>query len=280
MNPELKSLYDKDRYRKIKDDKWKFNMVYPSKFSFLQKDILIGSMLGDGHLYLYKNAKNSGLVIERSAQDLGYLEYEFNIFKEFCSSKKLYHRTIISKITGKKLEYYRFRTGTNELFTEFRNEWYHNSRIKSVPKTLDLNPTICAIWFCDDGSVVKYSKNRLKLQIATDGFSKDDCEFLTHLMTKRIGGTFHVYKKEDKHYIAASHLTTIKFIQYILPKIPHSMNRKIEKWDGCINDFIDSKTLLKHLALPKKLEKQILDLSNHNKESIEYVLLNLIKGNT
>lgn len=229
-----KSDYDKIRYNKIKNGCWKFNSIPPKFLTEFQKEILIGGLLGDSHLYQYKKQVNAGLTISHMASDEDYLFFKFNSLKEFCSSD-LKRISRFDKRTNKTYHSVVFRTQVSPIFSEYRNKWYPKG-IKIVPNDLKLTPLICSIWFCDDGCVTQYGKNkdRLRLQLSTDGFIYDEVIFLSELLSKTIGGTFNVFRKKKHWFIATSHLSTIKFIDYILPAFPDSMKRKSDKWKRCV----------------------------------------------
>ena len=69
---------------------WSLNLKFNNKnYSFLdgyQEDILVGSLLGDGHLNKRKYSKNAQFRILRSENDIDYLKYEFSYFNDFCST--------------------------------------------------------------------------------------------------------------------------------------------------------------------------------------------------
>jgi len=229
-----KSEYDKLRYLKIKNGTWKHNPELPAKLSDIQIQTLQGSLLGDSYLYHYKKQINSGLAISHASFDEEYVKFKFNLFKEFCKSN-IKNQSSFDKRTSKTYHKTYFRTQVSPLFTDFRNRWYPNG-IKIVPKDINLTPIVCAIWFCDDGSVVRYgkNKNRLRLQLSTDGFQKEEVEFLAEQLSQIIGSACKVSRKINHYIIYAPHETTVKFIKYIEPVFPSCMKRKSEKWEGLI----------------------------------------------
>lgn len=229
-----KSEYDKLRYLKIKNGIWKHNPELPEKLSDVQIETLQGSLLGDSYLYHYKKQINSGLAISHASFDEEYVKFKFNLFKEFCKSN-IKNQSSLDKRTNKTYHKTYFRTQVSPLFTSFRNRWYPNG-VKIIPKDINLTPIVCAIWFCDDGSVVRYgkNKNRLRLQLSTDGFQKEEVEFLAEQLSQVIGSTCKVSRKINNYIIYASHETTVKFIKYIEPVFPSCMKRKSEKWEGLI----------------------------------------------
>lgn len=229
-----KSEYDRQRYLKRKNGTWKYNPSPPTELTDIQIQVLQGGLLGDSYLYHYKNQINSGLAIGHTSFDEEYVKYKFDLYKDFCKSNIKY-QSYFDKRTNKTYSKFCFRTQVSEVFTDFRNKWYPNG-VKIVPQDIKLTPIVCAIWFCDDGSVVKCgkNKNRLRLQIATDGFQKEEVDFLATNLSEILGSTFKVSRKINHYYIYASHETTVKFIKYIEPVFPSCMKRKSEKWEGLI----------------------------------------------
>lgn len=227
---QCKHCYDKIRRRKIKKGKWKFNVPMPNQFTSKQKQVLIGGLLGDFYLYQNKNHINAGLVGSRAYKDKKYAQYELDVFKNFCNGK-VGKTSYLDKRTNKTYHRAWFRTRVSRVFTSYKQKWYPNGT-KIVPRDLQLTPLICAIWFCDDGSVIYKNKNNLRLQFATDGFTKSDVKFLAKLLAKELGADFKVYPKEGHYVIHAYTEATIKFIHYIKPCFPSSMKRKSDNWKG------------------------------------------------
>ncbi len=202
----------------------------PSKLTSEQEQVLIGGLLGDFYLYQNKNHINAGIACSRSAKDKGYAKFEFSLFKDFCNSG-VKEKSYFDERTNKTYHGVWFRTRVSEVFTPYKNKWYPNGT-KIVPSDLKLTPLICAIWFCDDGSVIRKSEKSLQLQLATDGFTKDEVEFLAELLSKELHELFLVYPKEGNYVIHGHTNATIKFIKYIGPHFPKSMKRKSDKWKG------------------------------------------------
>jgi hypothetical protein len=238
---QCKSCYDYDRRQKIRNSTWIFNNVCPSNLTENQEQILVGSLLGDAYIYQYKNQLNAGLAIGRAYKDLEYLKYQYDIFKHFCKSK-IKKRDYLDKRTNKIYENVYFRTQVSEIFSNYKDKWYDNG-LKIIPRDIKLSPLICAIWFCDDGSAVRYAKNkdRIKISIATDGFRKDDVVFLCSLLNKQLGTTKFSYSRKNSckdvnkgYFIYGYHNEACKFIKYIEPVFPESMSRKSNKWKGLV----------------------------------------------
>jgi len=240
-NKKCKSCYDKERYAKIKKGEWSFNPEPPKILSSFQEQILTGGLLGDTSIYSYKHHITVGLAFGRKITDLSYLAYEFEAFKDFCSSG-IKTRSAFDKRTGKTYYNCSFRTQCAEVFVPFRNKWYPNGE-KIVPQDLVLSPLTCAIWFCDDGSIIHHGKNKklLRLALYTDGFTKNDVEFLAGLLNDKLQSDLKITRKNSMkdpnkgYYIYSSkHGDAVKFIEYIQADMPNGMERKSEKWKGFV----------------------------------------------
>jgi len=53
----------------------------------IQKEVLIGTLLGDGCLLVNVYGKNYRLYIEHSVKQKNYLEWKYEIFREWCLSQ-------------------------------------------------------------------------------------------------------------------------------------------------------------------------------------------------
>jgi len=208
----------------------KFNNDHPPNIlNINQENVLIGSLLGDGHLSLDKRSKYPRLKIDRAIKDLDYLKYQFSYFKDLCKSNiKIFDR--YDKRYNKSYTYCSFRTRAIPAFIKYYNEWYEN-KIRIVPKTLKLNPLILSIWFSDDGCVIRQGLNSLTLKLSTENFSYDDILFLKKSLVNRFGVNFPIYKKGKGFIIKASSKAAFLFLKEIQDFIKvNGMKRKYDIW--------------------------------------------------
>lgn len=189
----------------------------------IQKDLIIGSLLGDA--WLGKNAtnKNAHLKIERAYKDINYLNYEFDILKPLCKSGI---KDYIRKDGG---HYCYFITRSHKVLSQYHDKWYTN-KIKIVPSDLKLNALIIAIWLADDGNICIHHKKQklLRTTFATNGFTLKEVEFLANLLSQRYKENFIPSKTNiDKQYtiIGADAATRVMW-QDIKTCFPQSMERK------------------------------------------------------
>lgn len=146
------------------------------------EDIIIGSMLGDGHI-AKPRCKNTYFSKTQSLKHLEYLNWHFPRLLPYSSRISRWHE----EVKGKVYDKCRFSTFSSELFTSLERKWYlrdkqgnyilnkKGHRIKIVPRDTKLNWPIVAIWYADDG--YNYAKKG-RLRLHTEGFNSGDVEFL------------------------------------------------------------------------------------------------------
>lgn len=195
-----------------------------NKLSINQKELLIGSLLGDAWLGRNATSKHCHLKIERSSKDIEYLKYEFEILKPLCKSG-------IKEYKRKDDKYYcYFISRSYEILSKYHDKWYNNTT-KIVPLDLKLTPLIIAIWFADDGNISMHHKkqNLLRSNFATNGFTHDETEFLASLLSKKYCESFKANKTsiKNQYVINAGDTATRVMIKDIINVFPISMNRKL-----------------------------------------------------
>jgi len=194
-----------------------------------QNDILYGLMLGDGCIqYSSKLSANPRLVIVRQESDEDYLQWQYEKLLPLYKSG-IKHYSFFDKRTNKTYKRVYLNSMTFPLLKTIRNKWYTNN-IKTIPNDLELNPMICLIWFCDDGSIIYRSKKAIELKLSTHGFSLKENQFLVKLLTKKFKEKFRIIPDGNHHYIVGSTKGALKFINFIDDIFPPCMARKSDKW--------------------------------------------------
>lgn len=114
------------------------------KLSSLQKEVLLGTILGDGCLTPNYWGKNYRLQICHCKKQKQLVTWKHNIFKNFTLSKPSY---------CKNRKAWEFKTISHPEFTEFYKIFYPQQK-KLIPSTIlpSLTPLSLAVWFMDDGA--------------------------------------------------------------------------------------------------------------------------------
>lgn len=154
---------------------------YPSLTDF-QKDILTGSLLGDG--CLPKSIHNNRFTKNQCRKYHEYLLWHYERlkpysgrFSEIYSDDELFCNedgTLARRKTERRLIGYDYATSQHPVFTKLRQIWYPDGK-KVVPENIELTPLAIAIWFCDDGS---NSFDQRSAIFCTESFTFDEAKLL------------------------------------------------------------------------------------------------------
>ena len=158
---------------------------YLKKISLVkrQREIIVGTLLGDGHLETQTNGKTYRLKILHAASQKEYLDW---LYLELQTISAHPPRHKIIKACGKEYSNYWFDTVSSPSFRFYAQQFYEAKR-KQVPKFINklLTPLGLAVWYMDDGSI-KSHETRGRI-LNTQGFSKPDVLRLIECLSKRFG---------------------------------------------------------------------------------------------
>lgn len=212
--------------RKLKDlvKEWRIEIEKNPNIvlSELQNDLIIGSTIGDANIR--QREKNCSFRIGHSPKQKRYLEYKYEILKEFENSGiKLSQR----EINGRLANTFNVDFDTHYVFNYYRKLFYNKSGIKVIKKEAlnFINPRSLAFWLCDDGS---YCKKLKYLIFCTNSFSYEE-----HLIMKKyfedIWGLSPTVGFRDKkyYYLRFKVDDTKKLVEIVRPFIIKSMKYKI-----------------------------------------------------
>src|SRR3989344_9319885 len=170
-------------------EKWKIikrDIVISPK----QKSFIIGSLLGDGTMWLGKGAKNANFKVEQGLVQKDYVFWKYEILKSLVFTEpKISYRNDFQKNRYQKSWW--FRTIRHPLLTEIFDRFYikegYKTGRKIVPPDLinDLDAFGLAVWIMDDGS---YSKN--KIDISTYSFSLSEINLLCEILKNKFDVIF------------------------------------------------------------------------------------------
>lgn len=188
------------------------------------KDILIGLILGDGHLTEFSGqSKKSSLLMKSDDKNLSYLAWLHQELQPLG----------VSELTPKKnYHQHYFRTRWHEEIGELRSLFYP-AGVKIIPqniKELLVRPLTLAIWYQDDGTLDARSKYHYNALFATHCFSFDACVLLAETLRSNFGLDVSVCKCQMRG--------KIRYRLYVKSK---SMNRFIDLVTPFINPSFDYK---------------------------------------
>lgn len=153
----------------------------------IQKEILVGSMLGDGSLRKQGTRTNALLEINHSFQYRDYVDWKWQYFKEYVKTKPKSRHGNGNRIA------YRFTTQSLPLFTEYYDKYYSSGK-KAISKDIVLTNLILSVWFMDDGS-----KSRNTFYLNTQQFCLESQQLLVLILDRDLGIKSSLNR--DKQYL-------------------------------------------------------------------------------
>ena len=137
-----------------------------------EKDILIGSLLGDGCLRIMERCKFPAFSVSHSENQKDYVLWKYEKLKKWVKTPPWREERIYHKNRSRKTFSWRFQTLSNEVFSDLYNTFYKNGK-KIIPENimelLKNSPLALAIWLMDDGN-----RNHQAVFLNTQSFSLDE----------------------------------------------------------------------------------------------------------
>ena len=159
------------------------------------KNLLIGSVLGDGHI------TPLGYFSEKhSEKQVAYLEWKAGFLGAIMGAKAFDAETSFDKRSGSKIYSFSVRTKAHSFLYELREKFYkrvNGEWTKTIPKDFAcmLDARILSIWFMDDGSTDWHYRNgdkatpgmRAQCKLSTQSFSIRDQQIVVDALSKNFG---------------------------------------------------------------------------------------------
>lgn len=186
------------------------------KLTQMQRDVVIGSILGDGSI----DGRILGMC--HSIKQEEYLDYKRSFFQNEIGEK--YYR----KYRGYKSV--RCRTKAFGEIKILESVFYTEKHKKIIPVNIKdfLSPLSIAIWYLDDGS----RKGKNYGNIATCCFTYEENLLLSNAINEIIGIESKVVIDNQKYpmlILPAKNDTFLKFCRYIEKYVPDCMRYKLSK---------------------------------------------------
>lgn len=192
------------------------------KISSDQKQIIIGKLLGDGHMET-ANGRTFRLKIEHSLKQKDYVDWLYGQLKNLASSEpKIKNQTVQGKVYAK----YWFNTCYSGSFRFFGQQFYAQGQ-KKVPKQINrwLTPLALAVWYMDDGSR-KSNKHRAKI-INTQSFDRTSLYYLRQALQLNFGIETKLRKQKEGWQIYIFGSEAEKFAKvigrHVLPSLAYKL---------------------------------------------------------
>ena len=192
------------------------------RLSKRQRELIVGLLLGDGHLETQNGGRTYRLKVEYCAAQRDYLVWLAKEFQEWLQTG-WYEKQRGTKVV------YGFTTVSHPAFRFYAKQFYLERKKRMPPhiKRL-LSPLSLAIWFLDDGSAKSSRHKSLvihslgyahrELVLAQDALEKLGVKSSTH---KQRNGSFRLYFPYESAQVIE------RFVRPILVEVP-SLAYKVE----------------------------------------------------
>lgn len=232
------------------------------KLNSLQKDLIIGSMLGDGHID--KRDTQPMFIVSHAENQKDYLYYKYNILKDLCNISPVKKEAQYKDFNGKLYlcqPSYRFCTRIYNCLLEYRN--------KSYTYLLNLMNTYSfSIWMLDDGF-----RDSSIWELCVAEYTKDDIDTAFEIFRNKYG--LKVWSKKDTRYISFDAESSRKIDNIILNNIPSTLD--IIKYKIIENKLSKPQ---KHLYIDKDNKITLATFCKDNNLDYKYVWRKLNRGST
>lgn len=194
------------------------------KLTKQQRQIIVGKLLGDGHLETQNGGRAYRLKIEHSLKQKQYVEWLYDIFRAWVTTPP---KIRPKQAAGRAYTNYAFSTVSHSSLRFYGQQFYPTGH-KQVPRAIHrlLQPLSLAVWFMDDGS--RKSKIHRARLLNTQGFAKGELGRLQKVLEDKFGISTSLRKQREGWQILIPGDQWLKFKRIITPYIIPTMRYKIE----------------------------------------------------
>lgn len=205
-----------------------------------QRSIIVGKLLGDGHLETMDKGKTYRLKIEHSIKQKEYVDWLYEQFKAWTrQAPKIRSRQVrLPQGTSAIHESYGFTTYAHSAFRFYAKQFYPIEGKKVIPKLIRklLTSTALAIWYLDDGSfksehhrtfiIHLHGYEKKDLQRVCDALEKLDVKSSLHRQNRATGTYWRVYVFSES---AERFVQLIKEIVSLVPSMNYKLGNTLPK---------------------------------------------------
>jgi hypothetical protein len=189
------------------------------KLSDIQREVLVGLVLGDAHLETQNRGRTYRVKFEYSAKHREYAQHLYNLFREWILNPPQRKRD------GSHNNIW-FQTVSHGAFRFYAHQFY-DGREKCVPRNIHrlLTARSIAYWFMDDGSIK--SRESKGVIFNTQGFARRDVKLLVHVLCSCFNLEANERKQKEGWQIYISGKSHERFRELVDPFLHPSMLYKL-----------------------------------------------------
>ena len=186
----------------------------PVKLSSVQREVLVGILLGDGSLQTESQGRTYRLRVCQSEEHKEYLFHLYEIFQNFTTSAPKESTARDSRNPSKTYVRWSFATTQQACFRFYGQLFYDEEGKKRVPRFIHrlLKPRSIAFWYMDDGAE-KWKGKSKGVRFCTDSFLRCECQLLATILSERYqlkttlqkkGKNWRIYVSSHSHGLLKS----------------------------------------------------------------------------
>jgi hypothetical protein len=194
-----------------------------TRLSIGEKNILIGTILGDAHVRKMKQGSRIEFVYSERQKE--YLFWKYEQLKNWCGTEPHLVKINDSRY-GKTYHQWRFSTRTHHAFEELRKLFYRR-KTKVVPRNISRilkSPLSLAVWFMDDGG---RRNDSYGLFLNTLSFTKPEHELLRKCLKKNFGIESRIHWITDGFRLYIPSSAAKKFCSIVYSQLISSLRYKL-----------------------------------------------------
>ena len=191
----------------------------------LQREVLVGLLLGGGCLETQNKGRTYRLKIEQCKAHQAYVEHLYRLFEGWVLTPPRI-KQVVSR--GRASENISFQTVSHSALRFYAHQFYRDGR-KQVPKLIHrwLSPRALSYWFMDDGSIK--SKESKGVILNTQAFQLADVERLIQSLQANFGLQVWIRNQREGCQIYISGNSYEKFNELVAPYVLPEMQYKLPR---------------------------------------------------
>ena len=194
------------------------------KLTSMQREVLVGILLGDASLRTDTEGRRYRLQVSQSEQHKQYVFHLYEIYKNLTTSPPIRLSFSDSRNPGKTYVRWTFSTTQQACFRFYGQQFYKKDGKRKCPRLIEklLSPRSIAYWYMDDGAQ-KWKGRSKGVRFCTDNFSHMECKWLAAALQAKYGLQTTLQKKGDGYRICISSHSYKELREVVFPFLIPSM---------------------------------------------------------
>ena len=202
-------------------------LIKASPLSKNEREIIIGSVLGDGSIS-HSNGHFGVFSEAHTTKQVPYLLWKYEQLKRLCTSPPASFTSTYTKKDGTLAEGMDFRTIAHPDIKELSAHMYKdNHKDHDVYVRLRMSLLVLTVWYLDDGALHPTRQGKYAAVISTEGIPQSTLELTKNFLNKKYSMELTLTKTNRGFGYSIYIPTKSPFFELIAPFVPESMQYKL-----------------------------------------------------